>query len=493
MRRTVSALLAVLVLGSGVWAQPRADAPRAAPAVLTIPLNDALGRSRQAGRLLVVAPGASATQLRNNLAPWTDPGLAGWAGRHAVAVALDDRDTLRELEAAGAVAGGPEQPWLFKDALQARLIGTNPERNTSRLRPTPPGIREAGSPVTREAILAQRLYWRLELTRRGLAARDPDWANKQSREALPVPAKLADAPADGLKPFAELPLPSVADAQGTIRGDDALARFIQFRAALASGDAATATTLATWLWETGANRDPAVGVAVRTLLPGLVRELVRDSASPGPSAAAPSPVRARLAALAGRHAQHWPELPAEDLFAELTLARAVEPAGRWLIALDLIDSILADGAAATELAPADRANFELMLPRLTPGDPLVLPSSGSRPVQYLKRGIAALDAPRLKGVPETQWQRGVAFRRWLMIHECARVHAALLAAGRDDEAREVRPLLASIRPLPEPSADVILATTALLAGVPRPMHAEWLGSEAPRLKGLIEQAIKPKP
>lgn len=443
-------------------AQPpaRGDAAGAAAAgvVLKVPIEKALEQSRAQQKLLVAVASESASALRMNLAPWNEPGLAAWAKAHAVVVVLDDRGVLRSLGEDGARVGGPEQPLVFRDGLQVPLIGTNRGANTTRLRPVPAQAAGSGE---RHANTALRLMLRLEFTRRGLAARNEAWAKAQAKPAPPAPTDFHTRASEGVPAFAEIEPPEGAKAE------DVFARYAQARAAFDAGDDARAAALMTWLWERGSSVEPMSGPAVRTLLPISMRALaVRSPAA-----------RARFSAMAEAGLPTLWARDSQGLFEWLMLARVAWGAGRDLVVLDLLDAMLSDVGADAEMAPADRLDLELMLPRVAPVDPLTLPGMGGggpAPVRFVKREIGQLSAKPLPRVSAEQWSQAMKFRGVFMLTEACRLHAALLAAGREADAKAILEPLKVIAP--EGRAERWLEATARLAGVQRPFHVEWLAA-----------------
>ena len=461
--------VAVAVAGAGFVPTARGQVAAnraAAPAVVSdLALTPALEVAKRRKKLLVVVAGENAGQLRTNLAPLSSPVLASWARAHAIVIGVEDRASLRLLAGEGLRVGGPEQPMLFKDGLQALIVGTAPEQNTSRLRPTPPAALPAGglkTPEDRAALAALRLALRLEFTRRGIGSRDAAWWKAHDQPAALEPlATFADRAEGGVPAFGEVAPPDGAAA------DDVVARLRQAVGLIDAGEDARAAAVCTWLIE-HETLDATATPAIRAVLPAFMRTLAQRS----PEA------RGRFGAMwAAREERLW-AFDSRELFAALMLARVVGPAGgaRDLAILDLLDAMLSDGDAVIVMAPRDRMDLELMLPRIAPVDPLTLPSTGVPASRFVRRGIELLKAPRLKQVPAEQWSAAMRFRAGMMLDEACRLHVALLRAGKDDEAQAIRgPLQTLAAGGPgQASGDVLLATAAYAAGVAKPFHAEWL-------------------
>ncbi len=128
-------------------------------------------------------------------------------------------------------------------------------------------------------------------------------------------------------------------------------------------------------------------------------------------------------------------------------------------------------------------------------DPLALPSTGPDGVKYMEKLREGLGAPPPKvqgGVPmdAAAFKRLLAWRASQFVDEAARVYAALLVKGRDEQAVRVAEIAAeALKDKPRP---LWLVSTALVRGQAREHQIAWLtGTDAAtvrvreRVKGML--------
>ena len=425
---------------------------------------------------------------------WAHPALAAWAARHALVVHLTDADQIAQLNDAELATGGPDQPLLFADGQSIRLFGSSPKTNICRIRAAP---KVKGAPAGATSYgPALRLMMRLEWSLRGHGRTAPAWLAAHDaacpegpRPVIPAQATVSDA---GAMSLAE----AMADAGGGgaldgTGGGDMLGRLIAAIALVeraqgdgeaAKQDARRAAALFIGVWEQGISTEPHVGPAAVFEGSRAMHELGR--ASPG--------AMARFKALRDAQAAMLPWMNKRELFNWLMLSRVV---GDHVEALDFFDACLDDADAVQLMPPEERMVLESMLPRVAWEDPLALPSTGPDGVKYVERlrdGLGAAPPKVHGGVP----MEGAAFKRLLawrasqFVDEAARVYAALLVKGHDEQAVRVAEIAAeALKDKPRP---LWLVSEALARGQAREHQMAWLtGTDAAtarvreRVKGMM--------
>jgi hypothetical protein len=464
-------VLGVTASASGQEVRPAGKAPAQGGVFSEEPLARALAASIEQNRVLIVVVSNDKAKQAANAAPWNDPHLAAWARAHALVVHVTDMSTIRTLTAGGLKPGGPEQPLIFRGGKQQRLFGSDPRANTNRLRPTPKEGRRPGDEASNAAL---RLMLRLEWTRRGWQKEDPAWWTAHNA-ACPAPTfspgTLHTQSSPGALAMAQVP--AVQGVEGVAADQsDALGRWLQAEALMAREDEESkraAAGIMTWLWEAGPSADPVVGPTIQTMLPGRMRKL----AERWPAAAE----RWEELRQAGLDRLAW--MDHRELFAFLMLARVVD---RHVDVLDLMDAALDDSDGAMLLPAADRLSWELILPRAALGDPLKLPGTGE-PKAFLERLLKRIKGEPPKRLAQDQWTSAVRFQGVMLVNEGCRLHAALLAAGRDEEARGLTGAMKDL--FGERGPEAVLTAAALASGQARPFHAEWMDqSKDPAAKRL---------
>jgi len=470
----------------GPAARPTDRAPSATQTVFSdLALDKALADSIRTGRLLVVIVSPDPSKQRANLAAWNNAGLAAWAARYATVVHVTDQPTIRQMTAGALKPGGPEQPLIFKSGKQERLFGSDRKNNQSRLRPAPAASKTAAKPKADEPNSSVRLLLRLEWTRRALLREDPVWRKLQ--EALPGSTRPASELFFGKDEAGVAAVPDLG-ADG-----DLLARLGEAREAARTAQAnidpqalRRAIGLYTWLWERGESVDPAFAPVRLYSLTAEMRTLAERSP-------------AALARFKAIHAAALPSVAAmtrSELAAWLMLSRVID---EHLVPFDLLDSSLDDIDSAVLWPRADKLAWELLLPRLAWMNPLELPSTSSDAAgfvdRFVKRATGPTKTPKLSDDDQRSLTQTL---RTQALHEACRIYAALLVAGRDDDAGKVAASAAALMRSGAPGDERLwLVTSALAAGQARPEHAAWLKDRAEpaaqRLLKHVETTLRPPP
>ncbi len=475
-----------------------APTPAAESVLQERPLQEALDEATARHRLLIVVANPSREKDKQAQELWANPALREWVKRHAIAVRVTDRDTMKVLQDAKLICNLPDQPLIFRGGKQERLFGSVVRDDGLpggvRIRQAPKEARvqaEAGRPNT-----SLRMLLRLEWTLRSFKTRDPEWFARHEASNPPVQAgRDAAAPATL---FDRLPAP-VSGAPSKDFGEDGacdpVARYIAaIQAATTMAGAADGggaggggvggggvnkarlPALTAWLWERGPTESPAFLPTSLGALPRWSHTLGRED--PG--------VRSALKALKDARTGEIPGMDDRGLFTYLMLARTID---EHLETLDLLDAALDDADARTMLSAGDREVYELMLPRLNWVDPWTAPGADGDALTALKRirdaarGVGKPAKPGDKGgsggsgAAETDRVRG--FARWLLAVEGCRTYAACLSAQREDEAKRVAELLMTERELGAIFGDgggsEWLVTSAACVGQVRAEHVAWLG------------------
>lgn len=458
----------------GPAARPTDRGPSATQTVFSdVALDKALTDSIRTGRLLVVIVSSDPSKQRANLAAWNNAGLAAWAARYATVVHVTNQSTIRQLTAGSLKLGGPEQPLIFKSGQQERLFGSDRKNNQLRLRPAPAASKAVAKPKADEPNNSVRLLLRLEWTRRALVRQDPVWRKLQ--EALPGSTRPAPEPFFGKD---EAGAAAVTDL-GT--EGDVLARLNEARQATQTAQANNdsqalrrAVGLYTWLWERGDTVDPAFAPVRLYSLTAEMRTLAERS----PQALA------RFKAMRDAALTSVATMSRSELAAWLMLSRVID---EHLVPFDLLDSALDDVDSAVLWPRADKLAWELLLPRLAWMNPLELPSTSSDAAGYVdrfvKRAVEPIKTPKLSDDDQRSLSQTL---RTQALHEACRIYAALLTAGRDDDAGKVAASAAGL--MSNGDERTWLVTSALAIGQVRPEHAAWLkGRPEPAAARLLKQ------
>lgn len=448
-------------------AQPRAGAAVPGAPWSGLNLEESLRKANAEGRLLLVVTTPTRSRETDEDRRWSNPVLASWVQRHAVLTRVNDMQVVRALAGEGMNMAPGDDPFVFRNGRLVRVFGTSwPEGRGNQLRLRPPS-RATGTYLG--------VMLRLDWTLRSIAATDAGWveANLRAAEGL-------SRPASRLSPFDAGPATDFLDHA------TAAAVWLEHlelaRAHVAAGRLEQAGDAYLWLWEqaeSGPRAGPDMAVARSALLTSVAAEMHA-------LAAASDQARDRFTRLLeDRSAASRPASP-EWLMDVLTLARIVD---RHLENLEFLDRALNDPDAVGMMPASDRLILEDLLPRAHFNDP----ARGSRePWVGLRQMSHRLTLPPPGRTPPEQWSRAQEFRRWLIGFEGARLAAALLAAGRDEEAGKVAGVIREV--LPERAADVLrsAAVAALAARQPRAMLLEWVG-DAPALRQIVERGVSGAP
>ncbi len=486
-------IIAILALTLAALTPPRpaaaqpASVQAATDAVVFDALTpvEALRKARRLSRLLIVysflprSPEAEAFDAKM----WTNPTLALYIRQHAVIIrqptgtkckpvrvfVIKDcliRDDLVDFETCDTLAritvldmDGPGLSGLERALPDIQVHGKTVPRPLSPL----PGPAE--------------LLLKMDFALERLRAADPVWFELHERRNPPPPPPpplpplhLAD---DGLAEIIEDPPDAEVDVWD---------RLESARRAAGVGNLHAATGLYTWIWERADELDPAFAPARRSFLAGEIADL----------AARRDPCRERFALLRDDRARRllWADY---DDFHEWCVLAAIS--GHDDFILEWLGCFMGDPHEATMLPRADKAAYDLLLARERFTDPWEL---GDDPAGRVKRLAALLRARRPDTIPPDDWQRLQDFIAEHLFHEACRLHAACLRAGRDDLAQAIAATLLAARDTPQ--ARYALVTTALVAGVPHPMHTPILDeadaaatTPRPDLRQRLTRALNGEP
>lgn len=474
-------------------------------------LQDAMNKSAGESRLLVVVPAGNLGQARADATTWRNAALVEWARRFAVVVHVDDVEMVRTLYAGGLRFGDGEQPLVFRNGKQVRLFGTALPANATRLKLGP---RPGGALAAAERAESVRLPLLLEWTRRGEGREDAAWLAASDAAGR---AAGADGGAGPARRGAEEPLsqratdsagqviaakidPVPADATPAQRLAAVLDRLAEARREAEAGKEQSqpgeqslrrAVGLYTWLWEATAapgraaldgDAEAVEGLGLFVLAPELER-FARSHA----------PMRARMLQVRRAGFPRVTVMEYPEFAAWLMAVRLADAEKNGAAVLEFLDAALSDVDAGAVLPRGDRAALELILPRLAPMDPLLFPTTGRDPARYV-RNLAARAAEAPKGWSKEEFERFATLAKWWREWEIARLHAALLAAGREEDAFT---LLDGAMAEEKSRAGALLlrvSIAALAADVARAGHAERLRASPaaadPRAAVVLERLPK---
>lgn len=297
------------------------------------------------------------------------------------------------------------------------------------------------------------LLFGLDLTTEMYCLRDLVWSMMHDKlNPMPQPPEpepplwlTGDENADGV---ADLEAPP-----GTV--PDVLARLAEARRLAADGALADATGLYTWLWERGAEVDPAFGPVRVAMLPQEVRPIV--AARPG--------TKARVAMLGERLAARnlWATHSEQYEALSLTLMADDHAAAvRWL-STELLDLDMASLHSREELRV-----YSLMAERLgNPGTP-------ESTLAWARAQHKELQRPRPSTRTLEKHKMLQDFRRWLLVQEACAAYAAALQSGSAAAA----PLAQLAQDVGGPEVLRALVMSALAQGQAREEHLRWLADAA---------------
>lgn len=311
-----------------------------------------------------------------------------------------------------------------------------------------------------------------------ISARDPVWAADHQRLNPPIEPPewtLFHNSEDGNAPRVDDP-PA---------GSDLIDRVDQARAAVQAGDLHAAAGLYTWIWE----RMDALDAVYRPARAAIIQPELAKLASQRPA------MRARLTSMRSTIEERFLWWDGQT----------------WLEYL-LLNECLGDGAASAAAA-ARVVGDEDEDALATPDEHAVLDLVYSRTTWC---GLAAPTAAQLnwliaqpRAIAESPQDSDLAITRSrLFFDESCRVYAALLKAGRDDEATTIAMRLIGYAPqlskrdeiedklYTMAGAERALVATALLAGEPRTEQTTWLtqaaaaGQKDPNLVKRLADALR---
>jgi hypothetical protein len=278
---------------------------------------------------------------------------------------------------------------------------------------------------------------------------------------------------------------------------DVYARLDEAREAAADGDLYLATGLYTWLWEKGDKTDPSFRAAKRSVVAEEMRELALERRYS----------RDRFRRLREAYDERLLWTTYERLGDWFLLNGVVGDEAETVAYLDLFVNDLDEGSM---LPDCDRAAYRLLVGRGYWNDawdlgehpappptqlgsdsklkPVVIPAT--RRASLLVRSDAGGRNP---GMDARDREKIEVFRAVFPVDECARLHAACLRVGREDDAWQIARTLIDARN--DAQSRLALVGVALAAGEVRAGHVELLqeaaaaGSPHPVLRARVAEAL----
>lgn len=478
-----AAWLAALPLAPAVawgWAQPHAaggpgpklefDDQMQMQPWSELSLEDALAESKAKHRMLVVFLYDDSPVSERMLArTWPSHTMAAWLAWHAVAVKIDARNGIgATLRSAHKIAHNRLPATLIYVRGQGLKVfehggggylKTDPAERAVDIRPISPD-----PPDVAAARSIPGLLFNLQFTLERAKLMDVPWGlMHDQRNPEPDPPPKRDPlynTDDGLADVVDDLPPGEGGAP-----PDVLGRLEEARAAARAGELRRAAGLYTWLWERGAEVEPAFAPLRLTVLAGEIAALVDQRQG----------VRERFAMLR------------DDATKRLLWAGLIEH-DEWFILNAMVDrddssalylvTTLVNDEEATMLSLDQQTGFKWMLARAPLDDQI---SNPGRFVEERLKAIAPVSVRRKRpnSVPPAQWEALMVFRDHWLVGELSRVYSVALKAGVDDQAdRAAQLLLTSVSDQVQAGAQRSLVLAALAAGQVRPIHAQWL-ADAP--------------
>lgn len=317
------------------------------------------------------------------------------------------------------------------------------------------GILQYGRTRTATAVLHN-----LDDIYQGIKSTNPIWAARHDQlNPEPKPPPAAD------------PLHSTNDGLAKVvrdiepgSGEDALARLAQARQARRTGDLSLATGLYTWLWERGADAEPAFDALRVTVVADDMRDLARVRADS----------LERFGKLRDAPHERWLWLDFAQMDAWMVISSVAADNTLKVAFFDMMTGDSLHGPQEGSMLPrADKLAYDAMLRRPKVGTPL----EGRALEDALTIAADLLrDATRLKpkSIANEDWPALQTFRRKIAVSEVVRVIGPLLALGRDPEARALADQAASVAPGPTTRRAIVLA--ALAADQPRDWMRQYLAA-----------------
>lgn len=444
MRR---AILGVVMLAVACTA--RGGIPPAEP-FSALTFEEAYEQAKERDRFLVIAIGMAPEST------WGNHTLAAWILWHAVAIHVPDTSSLPS--------------WVRRDVAtqhavvilsRGKVWRTLPRRMDAKRGPFAAGM-SSSYPG------AVQVLFECDFALERAAALEPIFAMRHEKKNPPPPAPEREFFAgvwDGLG--------EVIEAQ---EGEDValvLERWSEAQAAVLGGERRLATGLYTWLWERMDVIDPAFRAARTTLLAEAMRDLGKG------------PPRDRFRRMRDEGTSRLLWLDFVDLVDWFCLNEVVNEERETI---DYFITFALDPAEEAMMPVSYRMGYEILLHRERYTEALrVTPED----LPWLRKQSRLLGAKRPTGdITAGEWASVQAVRERLFADECCRMHVALLAKGRDEEAWEAAELL--VRARDTAASRAAIAATALLAGQVREPHLSLLdqAAERGRTEPVLRRAIE---
>jgi len=354
--------------------------------------------------------------------------------------------------------GAPPRILVFKDGRLVRIL-PDPTQDGEKYKGPWRGASSENRFVSPAGLLL-----RLDMLMDGLSSTDPVWLARHNHDNPPP-----EAPARKYWSLVEDANAPAIEDPGAPEGEppDVLAVLDEARATKRARELFDATGLYTWLWERGAEVDPAFEAARVTLLPDEIGDLCSARRS----------ARDRFGSVFDETSNRGVWVDWHERYAWMVLGARV---GRTEDFIEVFDFLTDDIDEAPITPREDRAITQELTRRDPAADPWRLPRNGPRSV------IAALDGGATMKQTGKTWQELKETRRWLAGIEARRVYAAYLKAGRDAEAAEIGAALVD-RDDDGPTR-VSLVMTALAFGQVREDHLRLLNEAA--AKGLDRPTLR---
>ncbi|MGH7132091.1 MAG: hypothetical protein ACREJO_09120 [Phycisphaerales bacterium] len=432
-------------------------------------LRQAADKARQEHKVLIARLSITPpTQGRRPM--WDNDTLRAWARWHAVVVDVSAEDAALLKATYGYDL--PERKWqayFFANDKRFKLFW--PKLQPGDMLPSPfpdsrkmykPGAQESFEQHWPTAIMAIHQF-QLNLERAQAAM--PVWDELHTRDNAPPAAPARRdifREGDGLADPVTDPRDADRKAGRPAARVDVLARLEEARAAARDGNPRRAMGLYTWLWERGAEDEPAFN-AVR--LTAVLQEMKALSDLTQSS-------QKRVAKLIESELAQYPWGEFQDRYEYLRMVRELDNGDDVVTRLDIESN---DPDEASMIPAEDFAALRLMTERLE-----VSPS------QAVSRGWVEQQTKRLgRGrparIPVDAWKSLIAFERWMIVHEAVRSYGIRLGSGDEKAAAELADaaiLAAGDEPKAAANVRRSLGCIAAAAGQSRPNHAAWLAEAA---------------
>lgn len=493
MRRTRCGVLVLAAFASAAFAQP-SRAPSTNPPATPVwrssigtkfqplTLNEAVAKANKETKLVVAyvhkGPAPDADKTFANL---TLGSYLGWRTIPINVDALEHPEIIQQLNLS---------PCVQQTAVLLQPTSDTAFQVIELIDPAPtPGFHAETSPT------AVRLLFRIDFARDRLAARDPAWGYASDR-ANPMPD--APPPEDPLHQVEDQTALAIADPgpddrgwRGPSKADtppaapgqapyDLMERLTEARAAAADGRLRLATGLYTWLWERSEELDPASRAFRRCILPLELRTL----AAREPNA------RKRFGDVRDQLSRRLVYIGFDDLMTWFTLNEVCGDDAENVSYLDLYQNSVDEATmmprghfhAYRLIGARDKFIDPWRVDRPSrPGSRSAMPGDADGAALAHVRAVARrLGEPRKPSIPDDEFAALQTFRRGYLIDETARLHVALLIAGRDDLAQTAVEI--AITALPQaPDRGQLLNSTvfcALATDRAAPLHAGYLKDAA---------------